>query len=109
MTTATKHKRPMRNIPVNISYQIRIPGKTPMTDLEVLIYSPLYNTTIYLDREDKVRDRFNEYILSINPEENPEHFVIVGMGTNANNTVLLKETTETHNEPLQIPKKKEVA
>ena len=109
MTNTTKHKRPMRNIPVNISYQIRIPGKTPMTDLEVLIYSPLYNTTIYLDREDKVRDKFDEYIRSKNKLENPENFVIVGMGTNANDTIPLKNTTETHNELLQFPKTREIA
>ena len=109
MTNTTKHKRPMRNIPVEITYQIRVPNKTPMTDLEVLIYSPLYNTTIYLDREDKVRDKFDEYIRSKNKLENPEHFVIVGMGTNANDTIPLKNTTETNNELLQYPKTREVA
>ena len=51
-----------------------------MCDVDFLKLSNLNSVTIDLKYGENIRDKFDEYILTMNPNEEPKHFHIMSMG-----------------------------
>ena len=72
---------------VEIVYKIAVRDK--MTDLDFLRLGCLESVTIDLKYSEKIRDKFDEYILTINPNEDPKNFHIISMGLKKKGKVYL--------------------